>query len=122
MRKVSQEAVWAFYAGRGFRSGNTAVEVWHTESGDMVTLFLHGNAIARLGGVRHDRLEVSLAGWPTATTRERLNAFDGVRVSQKAGAQYLNGKEWDGSWVFVDSFHACEAGTPDKDGAFVCSC
>lgn len=48
-----------------------------------------------------DGIEVTNAGWPTVTTRERLNGLIGVRVHQKGGKQYLNGNEWDGSWTLI---------------------
>lgn len=63
--------------------GNT-----HTDGN---TLFLHGNAIAR----HTERgLEITMAGWETVTTRERLNGLAGVSVSQSKGEQYLNGHKW----------------------------
>ena len=65
---------------------------------DGATLFLHGNAIARHG---EHGLEITLAGWNTTTTRERLNGLPGVKVHTKLGQAYLNGKAWDGEWVVV---------------------
>lgn len=75
MRKVTRDAVAAFYAGRNFRSGNT--EVTYHERGipyaySVFTLF--GNKIAtycQATGV----LRVTMAGHPTMTTRERLNGI-----------------------------------------------
>jgi hypothetical protein len=53
---------------------------------------LHGNRIA----VRQDgKLWVSLSGWPTVTTRARLNAIPGVSIIQRDWVQYLNGMEMD---------------------------
>lgn len=65
MRKVEAEVIGAFLAGRARRVGNTST--------DGRTLKLHGNEIARRDC--HGRLEVSMAGWSTVTTRSRLNAL-----------------------------------------------
>ena len=84
MRKVTQEAVSAFQAGRKYKNGATRVN----QRIGGVELLLHGNIIAKDVG---DGLQVSLAGWPTATTRERLNGLPGVCINQAKGVQYLNG-------------------------------
>ena len=39
------------------------------------------------------KIEISMAGYPTTTTRERLNGIPGVSLTQKKGIQYLNGQE-----------------------------
>lgn len=54
-------------------------------------LYLHDNLIA----IHNDKGQIffTLAGWPTLTTRERLNAIQGLRITQKAGKQYANGVE-----------------------------
>ena len=65
MRKVTQTVVDAFLARRKKSCGNSV------SSGD--ELLLHGNVIAKHtegGGV-----VATLAGWPTVTTRERLNGL-----------------------------------------------
>ena len=66
---------------------------------DGQSLFLHGNMIARW--INGSDLEVTNAGWPTTTTRERLNGLPNVSVHQAKGVQYLNGAERDGSWKRV---------------------
>lgn len=68
MRKITEHAAWAFVCRENFRQSNTQVLVM----GDTVTLGLHGNAIARREG---GKLSISLAGWDTLTTRERLNGL-----------------------------------------------
>jgi hypothetical protein len=62
-------------------------------------LMYRGNVIARWSG---DGLEITDAGWATQTTKRRLNMLPGVQVVQKAGAWYLNGEKWDGSWVAIN--------------------
>ena len=64
MRKITREIVqsWARFQPRII--GNTAT--------DGETIWLHGNAIAWKAGDT-DTLALTLAGWNTVTTRERLN-------------------------------------------------
>lgn len=90
MRQVTKEAVEALENGHRYFRSNTFV------NGD--SLFLHGNEIVRKveGGY-----EITLAGWNTTTTRERLNGLGLVRVSTKNGMPMLNGKAWNGGWTFI---------------------
>ena len=62
MRKVTKDVSAAFIAGVKKSNGTTRT--------DGQSLFLHGNEIARKV---NGRLEISLAGWVTATTCERVN-------------------------------------------------
>ena len=65
MRKITEKVVEAFIAGRKCKVGNTTT--------DGVVLRLHGNLIAEK---RPDgAIVATLAGWPTVTTRERLNGL-----------------------------------------------
>jgi hypothetical protein len=91
-RKITQESVSAFLAGRKFNKGNMSVVV----EGETFRLKLHGNTIAIIDelGV----MSVSNAGWASNTTKERLNGLPDVRVNQKNWSWYLNGQEWDGGW------------------------
>ncbi len=97
MRKITREAIEAFEAGKDFKKANTEVT-----SGD---LLLHGNKIAehtslfKNDGIRS--INITLAGWNTNTTRERLNGLQGVKVTTKQGQAYLNGKAWDGEWITI---------------------
>lgn len=95
MRRVSETIARAFAEGRPASSGNT------TTDGSVV--LLHGNRIAwRSDGV----IWASLCGWPTPTTRERINAVSlacrraetgqewpaGCKaVYQERGEQWLSG-------------------------------
>ena len=81
MRKVTQQIANAFMARKAKTIGNT-----HT---DGESIWLHGNEIVRRN--ESDEIEISLAGWPTVTTRERLKPF--ANVCQRKGEQYLNGKQ-----------------------------
>jgi hypothetical protein len=64
MRKVTSEIVKAWARGKCCTNGNTAT--------DGNAIWLHGNAIAWKTGDA-DVIALTLAGWPTVTTRERLN-------------------------------------------------
>lgn len=97
MRKITINAVAAFHAGRSFKSGNTAVTV-DADSG-AVAMALHGNKIAERDA--QGDLAVTHAGWPTLTTKERLNGIEGVDIFQKKGVWYLNGEAWGGEWKKV---------------------
>lgn len=83
MWKVTQQVVDAFLAGRSRTVGNTET--------DGYVLRLHGNVIAWYDGWA---IQATLAGWPTVTTRERLNGLCerlGIdrRFRQRRGCQYF---------------------------------
>ena len=81
MRKITQQIANAFMARKSETIGNT-----HTGG---KSIWLHGNEIVRRN--ESGEIEISLAGWATVTTRERLKPF--VNVCQRKGEQYLNGKQ-----------------------------
>jgi hypothetical protein len=85
MRKITKEAVEAFLKGCNFKSDNTEVNVTRHNVG----YYLHDNLIALKSG---DKIEVSLAGWNTKTTRERLNGIPGVSIHTVKGVPILNGQ------------------------------
>jgi len=69
MRKVTENIVHALDSGEAKCSGNSST--------DGATLFLHGNAIACRFRDSQGRegYDLSLSGWNTPTTRERLNGL-----------------------------------------------
>ena len=91
-RKITQEAVSAFLAGRTFSKSNMKV----VEDYGIWKLKLHNNTIATIDSM--GVLSVSNAGWASNTTKERLNGLPNVRVNQKNWSWYLNGNEWNGTW------------------------
>ena len=95
MRKITRSAYQAFINKKPFTKSNTAVQV--SEDGS-VTLSLHGNTIAKQV---NDTLSITSAGWPTNTTKERLNSFPNVHIRQSKGAWFLNGTYWDGDWITI---------------------
>lgn len=95
MRKITRDAVEAFYEGRNFKRSNTEVVVGKY----VVDLFLFDNRIAYRLLDQPTNLQITNAGHSTATTKERLNGLRNVRIVQRRGVWYLNGYPWDGSWT-----------------------
>lgn len=83
MRKVTSDIANAFIAGKAKKCGNTET--------DGETVYLHGNVIAQK---TQAGLMLTLAYWPTTTTRERLNGILSTlgrseRFAQRKGEQVL---------------------------------
>lgn len=104
-RKITIEAINAFMEGDTkncngygciFSKDNTIV----TRNNGVMGLHLHGNHIAKRTVGSND-IQITNAGWFSTTTKERLNGLPGVSVCQRKGVWFLNGKEWDGSWITV---------------------
>lgn len=97
MRKITKEAVHAFLNGTDYKNANTEVT--------RGALFLHGNKIAEFQSLfpadGNKNINITLSGWNTNTTRERLNGLPGVKVTTKKGQAYLNGKPWNGEWITI---------------------
>lgn len=88
MRKITQQAIEAFYhpdkLGMVFNKGNT----WVTHSVGLTQLYLHGSCIAkRENGIT----SINPHGYTTTTTKERLNGLHGVHITQRSFIWYLNG-------------------------------
>lgn len=84
MRKITTQVVKAFLNSTNFKSGNDSVILGFHET----YMLLHNNMIARMiNGI----IEVSLAGYNTPTTRDRLNGIPGCSIHTKNGTPYLNG-------------------------------
>jgi len=66
MRKITREAVEAFDCNYSYKSGNTEVI-----EGTNKELKLFGHTIAK----RDKRVYITNAGYPTATTKERLSGL-----------------------------------------------
>ena len=94
MRKITQDAIDAFNSQRPFKRNNTEVRIENSES----HMLLHGNTIAISDG---PRVLITHGGWPTPTTKERLNGITGVNIHQKDFQWYLNGEAWNGGFIMV---------------------
>lgn len=97
MRQATIKIVSAFLRGESLKVNNTKT--------DGQSLWLWDNEIAQK---RENGLWITNAGWPSATTKERLNGLPDVSIIQKKGQWYLNGHAWDGEWVHVESFTGVE--------------
>ena len=87
MRKITQQIANAFKQGKSKSNGNT----W--TNGKLV--FLHTNQIVERD--ENGDIYMSLAGWNTPTTRERLNGIASIlglnaSFTQKNFEPYFNGK------------------------------
>ena len=101
MRQETQKIMSAFLRGQKASATRTNT--------DGNTVWLHGNKIAQRS--EGDFVDFSLAGWPTVTTRDRVNGLlelsgSDYRVSQKNGTQFLtNGTDvrelGESEWVSV---------------------
>lgn len=95
----------AFLEARPFQRDNTRVEVTQHS----VSIYLFDNKIAsrRIGlglmfdTIKPNEITISTCGWPTNTTKDRLNALPNVHIHQLKGMWYLNGEKWDGSSTSV---------------------
>lgn len=110
MRAIEKQLVAAIRTGSNFCKSNT---MYNAETGQV---FLHGNLIAEVetnqlseSTATPIRMHWTLAGWPTVTTRSRLNAlgadlFGGWVVCQERGEQVNH----NGDVVNPDSWYTCE--------------
>jgi hypothetical protein len=95
MRKITLEACQAFFDRKPFRCDNTQVEIRCYSYDYSTVMLLHGNEIARKVG---KQITLTLAGWPTVTTRDRLNGilqYAGIaeRFRQHKNKQYFGEDE-----------------------------
>jgi hypothetical protein len=105
MRKITQESITAFNNDFTFNKSNTIVktgygkhELLPKEKGRLTVMSLFGNDIAiKING----KLFITNAGWKSNTTKERLNAINGVSISQRDFKWFLNGVEWDGKLIAI---------------------
>jgi len=103
MRKITEKIANAFLLSNDKSIGNT----W--TSGKAV--YLHGNKIAEK---RQDGIYLSLAGWNTPTTRERLNGIlqvfnIGGVFTQRQFEPYFDGKRIEArEWICVHAYPFAE--------------
>ena len=114
MRKITRLAACAFIEGRSFRKDNTSVTVseyhikfegrtkeevlaTHERYGTTIhnqRMYLHGNLIAENTNAKG--LRITLAGWPTNTTRERLNGLL-TELGKREGVWQRNHEQYYGT-------------------------
>ena len=97
-RQITEIISRKFMNDESYRLSNSEV---HRDF-ETTRLYLFGNLIARKK-IGERKFEITMAGYGTATTRERLNGLPNVRISQKNYIQYLNGKEIDtDAWYTIE--------------------
>jgi len=84
MRKIEEKMCLAIAERRNWQLDNTRVSVGN----ESVTVLLYGHVIARL---RANILTIYDAGYPTATTKSRLNA---ILRSFNGGGVYQENHSW----------------------------
>jgi hypothetical protein len=97
MRKITNDSINAFLNRRIFTRQNMKVR----ELNKKYYLKLHDNIIAILH--EDNTLIITNCGWFTPTTKERLNALPNVNIKQRNFKWFLNGKEWDGQKININS-------------------
>jgi len=98
MRKITEQSTEAFMNAERFKKANMEVEVLPNVS----ILKLHGNSIAYRYNDPERTLTITNCGWFSNTTKERLNALEGVNIYQKNFKWFLNGKEWNGQKIDIN--------------------
>lgn len=109
MRDLSIRAAQSFWRGERFKRDNTEVVIQDWGSvGKRVHLELHGNPIASTWHHRPENLSISLYGWDTPVTRDRLRAVLYLSPNLDAQSYFLSrmaGKTWlerQDSSIFLD--------------------
>jgi hypothetical protein len=121
MRMIEQEIITALQKGKDFctpkvqdmyrkKEGHRDVITWSKEYGGLFSYKLWGHTIAA-GDTFYNNLTIADCGYPTATTKSRINAvfaaFDipmSCSVKNKKMVFYLNGKEVSGPDIKADDW------------------
>jgi len=82
-----------------FKRDNTEVVVLP----NVTVLKLFGNEIAYRYNDPERTLSITNCGWKSNTTKDRLNAIEGVSINQSKKVWYLNGEAWDGSLIDINN-------------------
>jgi len=98
MRQITKESVRAFMNAEKFNKSNMSVEVLP----NVTILKYQGNSIAYKYNDPKQTISITNCGWFTNTTKERLNALEGVSIYQKNFVWYLNNKEWNGELITIN--------------------
>ena len=94
MRQITEQSVKAFYNKGTLNKQN--MNVFFDRYDYKSRMLLHNNCIATYDH-QENILTINNCGWFTPTTKERLNALEGVNIQQKNFVWFLNGEEWNGS-------------------------
>lgn len=95
MRQITKDSYNAFMARERFSKGNTHVEISNGEA----YMYLFGNQIAKTDG---EDVLINHCGYITATTQERLNAFN-VNIRKEKDKFIVNEKFiWKDGWLNIN--------------------
>lgn len=75
MRKITENMLHAIRHGNEWKQSNTATRHGIRDSRQGLVVYLHGNEIAFIPSDENAPIRISLAGFDTQTTRNRLNAI-----------------------------------------------
>jgi len=92
MRKETKLIVTAFLAGKAASAARTKT--------NGTTLFLHDNPIA--WHEKDGTIAMTLAGWPTPTTRERLNGLCELAIGKRPFGQEHHDQRFNGDYICAD--------------------
>lgn len=95
-RQITEESIRAFLNDQKFSKSNTTV----SRADGVTSLILFGNRIAYK---KDGKLFVTMCGYNTVTTRERLNGIPRLSVRSEKFTPYING-------VKVSSYKTYEIG------------
>ena len=98
MRQITEQSVKAFYNKGTLNKQN--MNVFFDRYDYKSRMLLHNNCIATYDH-QENILTINNCGWFTPTTKERLNALEGVSIQQKDFVWFLNGEEWNGSSIKI---------------------
>ena len=98
MRLITEESTKAFYNKGTLKKQN--MSVFFDRYDYKSRMLLHNNCIATFDH-QENILTINNCGWFTPTTKERLNALEGVSIQQKDFVWFLNGEEWNGSNITI---------------------
>ena len=96
MRKITHTSIYCFLNRINKKIDNTEVKNVDGET----HLYLFDNLIAVMD--IYGEIFITDAGHVTATTQERLNGFDGVRLQRRKGKWILNGHVWSGELTNIN--------------------
>jgi len=97
MRKIEEQMLSAWYGEKEFSSTNTFIIITRQK---VMELYLHHNLIAKKD-LKTRKVEITNAGWPSNTTKSRLNCLPYVHIQQKNFEWFLDDKPWDGNWIEI---------------------
>lgn len=109
MRKITIITAAAFNNNNNFILDNTEIRT----DGKTTKMFLFDNLIA-VKDIKKDVLKITLAGWDTVTTRERLRGIT-AGLKRIKGDNFINGVKWVKTWFNVTTGKEAREPKPAKE-------